>query len=265
MGRWYCCNDSFVSLSTLQEVLSEKVYILFFSRTNQRPVPASIALASNGRKASACNGSEAVKKSALPPKAVHAKASVEQSSEMDISKISKVVKVPSSPQMRFNIGNSNSKKRAPANGDIKVDICNGKIPVTNGDVKDSIHTEKREKDVASPINMNGFNRIKKFDADGAMNSKEFGLITENGHNQSGDINLVKLDIGEGNGTKTKVTRGEPDHHELESSSVNGHSEILGSKRKSKKNACILFAQDAQSQAKVDELKEVYVMLLLHCL
>ncbi|KHG21118.1 Ubiquitin carboxyl-terminal hydrolase 25 -like protein [Gossypium arboreum] len=31
MGRWYCCNDSFVSLSTLQEVLSEKVYILFFS------------------------------------------------------------------------------------------------------------------------------------------------------------------------------------------------------------------------------------------
>ena len=48
MGRWYCCNDSFVSVSTLQEVLSEKVYILFFSCTNQRPTSASTALASNG-------------------------------------------------------------------------------------------------------------------------------------------------------------------------------------------------------------------------
>ncbi|CAH8342898.1 unnamed protein product [Eruca vesicaria subsp. sativa] len=32
-GRWYCCNDSFVSPSTLQEVLSKKAYILFFIRS----------------------------------------------------------------------------------------------------------------------------------------------------------------------------------------------------------------------------------------
>ncbi|CAI9294956.1 unnamed protein product [Lactuca saligna] len=37
VGRWYCCNDSYVSVSSLQEVSSEKVYILFFSRIKQRP------------------------------------------------------------------------------------------------------------------------------------------------------------------------------------------------------------------------------------
>lgn len=46
IGRWYCCNDSYVSVSTLQEVSSEKVYILFFSRTKQRPMLPS----TNGTK-----------------------------------------------------------------------------------------------------------------------------------------------------------------------------------------------------------------------
>lgn len=36
-GRWYCCNDSQVSLSSVQEVLSEKVYILFYLRNNPNP------------------------------------------------------------------------------------------------------------------------------------------------------------------------------------------------------------------------------------
>ncbi|XP_078438159.1 ubiquitin-specific protease 25 isoform X2 [Wolffia australiana] len=36
-GRWYCCNDACVSLSTAQTVLSEKVYILFYMRSNQKP------------------------------------------------------------------------------------------------------------------------------------------------------------------------------------------------------------------------------------
>ncbi|KAL6554331.1 Ubiquitin carboxyl-terminal hydrolase 25 [Orobanche minor] len=57
-GRWYCCNDSYVSVSTLQEVLSEKVYMLFFSRTKQRPrtmvdvVNRSKSHESNGNKTS---------------------------------------------------------------------------------------------------------------------------------------------------------------------------------------------------------------------
>ncbi|KAL3821306.1 hypothetical protein ACJIZ3_007211 [Penstemon smallii] len=56
-GRWFCCNDSYVSVSSLQEVLSEKVYILFFSRTKQRP-RARVDLVANGSKSHESNGSK---------------------------------------------------------------------------------------------------------------------------------------------------------------------------------------------------------------
>ncbi|GFP98845.1 ubiquitin carboxyl-terminal hydrolase 25 [Phtheirospermum japonicum] len=55
-GGWYCCNDSYVSASTLQEVLSEKAYILFFSRTKPRP-RSSIDMV-NGSKSHESNGSK---------------------------------------------------------------------------------------------------------------------------------------------------------------------------------------------------------------
>ncbi|KAI3465979.1 hypothetical protein Pfo_022642 [Paulownia fortunei] len=57
IGRWYCCNDSYVSMSTLQEVLSEKVYILFFSRAKQRP-RAKVDLMVNGSISHESNGSK---------------------------------------------------------------------------------------------------------------------------------------------------------------------------------------------------------------
>jgi hypothetical protein len=362
IGRWYRCNDSFVSLSTLQEVLSEKVYILFFSRTNQRPASASTAstaLALNGTKSSDCNGSEAFSstKAALPPKAVHAKAYFEQSSQNDISTISKVVEVTSSPQVSFSIGNSNSK-RAPATGNGRVDVhksqsvetngdveslasngtkssdCNGseafgstkatlppkavhakvyfeqssekdistiskvvkvtsnppmmfsignsnskrasatgngrvdvhKSPSmeTNGDEKHSICSEKSGKDVASSMMVNGFNRTRKVGAADSKCSKGSTLTSENGNSQTGDFSLVKPDHGEGNCTRSRVTRGGPAHDELETCGVHDRSQILGSKRKSElEGSCILFAQDAQSQAEVEELKEVYVSHLLY--
>ncbi|KAI3457568.1 hypothetical protein Pfo_014231 [Paulownia fortunei] len=57
IGRWYCCNDSYVSVSTLQEVLSEKVYMLFFSRTKQRPRTRVDGVV-NGSKSHESNGSK---------------------------------------------------------------------------------------------------------------------------------------------------------------------------------------------------------------
>ncbi|XP_042030221.1 ubiquitin carboxyl-terminal hydrolase 25-like [Salvia splendens] len=57
IGRWYCCNDSYVSVSTLQEVLSEKVYILFFSRAKQRPRTRVDAVV-NGSKTHESNGNK---------------------------------------------------------------------------------------------------------------------------------------------------------------------------------------------------------------
>ncbi|KAL3613718.1 Ubiquitin carboxyl-terminal hydrolase 25 [Castilleja foliolosa] len=55
-GGWYCCNDSYVSVTTLQEVLSEKAYMLFFSRTKPRP-RTSIDMV-NGSKSHESNGSK---------------------------------------------------------------------------------------------------------------------------------------------------------------------------------------------------------------
>ncbi|CAA6669905.1 unnamed protein product [Spirodela intermedia] len=58
-GRWYCCNDAYVSLSTAQAVLSEKVYILFYVRSNQKPKDTKTGLATNGLKSLEPNGSSA--------------------------------------------------------------------------------------------------------------------------------------------------------------------------------------------------------------
>ena len=92
----------------------------------------------------------------------------------------------------------------------------------NGDVKASNSTEKSEKNVA---NMNGFNKTKNVDVADSKNSKAFTLTVENGISQRGDINLVKPDGGEVNGTMSRVTVGGPDHHELGTCAVNGHAEI----------------------------------------
>ncbi|KAL7129358.1 hypothetical protein ABFS83_13G060900 [Erythranthe nasuta] len=56
LDRWYCCNDSYVSVSTFEEVLSERVYILFFSRTKQRP-RIKVDVVANGSKSHESNGS----------------------------------------------------------------------------------------------------------------------------------------------------------------------------------------------------------------
>ncbi|GAB2225791.1 hypothetical protein Droror1_Dr00021557 [Drosera rotundifolia] len=60
LGKWYCCNDSDVTLSTLQKVLSEKVYILFFTRSNRKPVPSHTPTVPKEAKARASNGDGAI-------------------------------------------------------------------------------------------------------------------------------------------------------------------------------------------------------------
>ncbi|KAL3502998.1 hypothetical protein ACH5RR_037447 [Cinchona calisaya] len=59
MSRWYCCNDASVTLSSLQEVLSEKVYILFFTRSKQRQPLVKTGSLANGFKCHQSNGIDA--------------------------------------------------------------------------------------------------------------------------------------------------------------------------------------------------------------
>ncbi|KAG0463484.1 hypothetical protein HPP92_019553 [Vanilla planifolia] len=46
-GRWYCCNDTHISLSSSREVLSEKVYILFYLCSDQPQMSGNTSLPCN--------------------------------------------------------------------------------------------------------------------------------------------------------------------------------------------------------------------------
>lgn len=281
MGRWYCCNDSFVSLSTVSEVLSEKVYILFFSRTNQRQESANIATSniSNGVKSHDSNGHVALKsmKPALPPKGAHVKP-YEQSSRKDISMMSKADKGPSCQPVKFNINGKRSttvngkvvtNQAMETNGSVNDSILmekrctpvNGKVVMkdqaieTNGSVNGSIPMEKIEKAKSTIGNRNGFNKNEKVDSSDSENRQAFVLRKENGSTPKVGVSSEKPDNCEGSGMKNRMTTVRESDHKEVNGGVNFHSEVFGSKRKSQ-DSCILFAHDTESRAKVDELKEV---------
>lgn len=56
IGRWYCCNDSHVSISSSQDVLSEKVYILFYILSTKSQKPSTNGYSSSAIKSSNING-----------------------------------------------------------------------------------------------------------------------------------------------------------------------------------------------------------------
>lgn len=252
MGRWYCCNDSYVSLSTLQGVLSEKVYILFFSRTNARISPPSKAFASHNVKNRDCNGNNTSKnpRTALPVKTRHTKQNVEHSSGMDTSTISKVDKVPSSLQIKSNSFEKTVSKRVLATGNGKLDVHKNQILEKNGDV-----VEKSEKGTPSLAKSNGFSINKRVDAADSVNG--FVSANENDKLQNISGNSGKVDLYEGNVVKSRMTaEGRSNFHEVHNGGVKCPPGVSGVKRKSQdKGSCILLAQDAHSLAKVEEFKD----------
>ncbi|XP_058071489.1 ubiquitin carboxyl-terminal hydrolase 25 isoform X2 [Magnolia sinica] len=149
-GRWYCCNDHQVSLSTLQEVLSEKVYILFFSRSNQRPRPAKGGGFANGKKSPDCSrnnvsvNQKATVSSKLPPTRPHGA----HHSEKDIPTTSKIGKAPSSPQIKFNLKSPGSK-RIDANGNGNSKVHNNGFTGKHGHHEESLGPEKIRISLAS--------------------------------------------------------------------------------------------------------------------
>ncbi|KAB5534581.1 hypothetical protein DKX38_017667 [Salix brachista] len=259
IGRWYCCNDSFVTVSTLQEVLSEKVYVLFFSRTNQRPASTTSSFASCGEKSRESNGCVEFKssKAAVPLKALPTKPQVEQSSKKDISVMSKIDRVPSSPPVKFSICGNSGSKSTPLSINGKVDHLKGQNKEMNGNVKAMVRVEKCDNDVSTVTISNGFEKHKNVDAVEGENCHAFATASENGHSQNGAFNSVKLLVCDSNGTASKVTTGRGLHHlELQNGGMKSCADISGLKRKLKDDTCILLAQDAQSLAKVEDFKEV---------
>ncbi|GLU14663.1 hypothetical protein SLE2022_312220 [Rubroshorea leprosula] len=255
MGRWYRCNDSYVSVSTLQEVLSEKVYILFFSRSNQRPRSAYTTFTSNGVKTHDSNGSEAPKslKAAVQSKSGNIRPTVEFLSRKEMLTKSNFGKMSSSPGVKFNISEKSGPKRvSPVNG--KVDLCKTQNAVTNGGFKDSIHPENNEKDSPSMAYEDSSDNGRRFNTLGSVNGKAIALASENGSRQNS--HAAKLDCFEGNGRRCMEAIGKSSGcHELVNGGGKCYSGIRRSKRKPE-DFCILLAQDAQSRTEVENLKAV---------
>lgn len=255
MGRWYCCDDSCVTVATLQEVLSEKVYILFFSRTNQRPVSSSNSLASNGVKPHS-NGSQTSEcpKVGVPPKAVHVKSNSELSPCKDMPSVSKTAKAPSSSRVKFDINGSSSKRNpAPVSVNGKVDVSRNQPSVINGHVKDSVSLENGKKDSSLPTS-NGIDKNKV--AVDKLKRKESTVTNGHTGNQTVDIHSVKSDLKEDTDRSRVIAGRVPDNFKHESNDLNNKPTILGNKRKLQEDPCILLAHDGQSQARVQELKDM---------
>ncbi|XP_023523898.1 ubiquitin carboxyl-terminal hydrolase 25-like isoform X1 [Cucurbita pepo subsp. pepo] len=238
-----------------KEVLSEKVYILFFSRTNQRPVTANAALGSNGVKSHEGNGIEASKisKPSAVTKTAQTKSHVEQSSRKELSSLSKVEKPTFSQRGKSYMNGHSNSVRAPS-------TINGKIVLE----KDQSIKENEKENVNSLHLENGV-RHKSFLGNG--NSKKSNevaddvtererksvLMNGNGNGESVAMKEDKYDQCDGNPMNNKFTAGNGSGHEEVDNAVNCSSEIKMAKRKS--DLCILFQQDALSRKRVEELTE----------
>ncbi|OWM88542.1 hypothetical protein CDL15_Pgr002309 [Punica granatum] len=243
MGRWYCCNDAYISLATLEE----------------------------GVKSQDCTSN-------LPSKPSYVKPLAEVSSWRNVSATAKVDKVLSGPRMKFNIAGNAGSKRVPALTNGKVDPRKNHLVEQNGEL-DTVQVNKSDKYRSIFSNGNGHGKENKVGFADSMKNQTVGSpgYVENGRisasdeekgepfaseNGNGNVRNVGLDsvksvLCESNGaTSIKAKIRGADQHKLQNGSVPCQPDVSGSKRKLQDGCCILLAQDIQSRAKVEELKEL---------
>ncbi|KAI3809659.1 hypothetical protein L1987_19256 [Smallanthus sonchifolius] len=227
IGRWYCCNDSYVSVSSLEEVFSEKVYILFFSRTKQRPVLPNRSLSTNETKPYDCNGNDTLK----IPKSSHQKSTDSQQQKVDPAASSKVGKYLYGPQKKPNL----AAKKFPA-----FIIHNKENNDNNGDAKDSNSKKTSDKKIPLLEDTNGF--------------------SQNKHGANGNVEIHRNgDEFVANGCKNDVTRNGTETGKLHNGIAKSLSDESDSQRKhEQQKSCGLLAEDHQSLAKHEELTETLV-------
>ncbi|ESQ48538.1 hypothetical protein EUTSA_v10020237mg [Eutrema salsugineum] len=281
LGKWYCCNDSFVSLSTLQEVLSEKAYILFFSRSSQRPASAKTLVTSNGTTSHEVNGCETSKPQRFigPLNNVNMKPRAEQSFQKDnnlaSSKPHKFIRPLKDANMKSraeqplhtnNLVSSNVEK-APLKPHAKITVNLGAKRVSSPTVSGrlSFHQDENIAPKADKENIVSVSPTRVY----TCSEKKFG--TENGGNgvkENGSAqgnNEVTLHPHERNGSsnggdhhhkdnllpcESNGSKNGTDHQEIEKEGVSTtQSKALG------KIPCILLAKDESSRVKLEAIKE----------
>lgn len=295
VGRWYCCNDSQVSPKILQEVLSEKVYILFFSRTKQRSPSTKTCLSINGSKSNHSNGlaKSKILTSDLA-KTVNEKQVLGHPSEKENVVMSKVSKVHSSPVRDLGIFEKSSFKR-PTSGNIKMVFHSKESGNRTGDVRASVLTEKK---ITSLSNKNGVSKscgngqgtrshaLTNGNGNGKLPIVATSPVADGPHEDYGGSNGKAAgkdsyhkevnrssSLANGNGkiqsVATDTLRGSLHRNNGENSeslaaissayrdTSNGHveSSSISGSKRKSPDQCILLEYDVQSRAKVEELKK----------
>ncbi|KAF5780656.1 putative ubiquitinyl hydrolase 1 [Helianthus annuus] len=230
-GRWYCCNDSYVSVSSLEEVFSEKVYILFFSRNKQKPILPNKTLSTNGTKTHDCNGNDTSK----IPKSGQQKSTDSQQPKVDpatsSSKVGKYLYVPQKKPVSFGI--SGPKKALSA-------IHNKENNDNNGDAEASNAKKTIDKKIPLLEDKYGFSQNKQV-ANGNV------AIRRNG------------DEVVTNGCKNSFTRNGTETGQFYNGIGKSPSDESDSRMKhEEQKSTVLLAEDHSSLAKREELTETLV-------
>ncbi|EOA30054.1 hypothetical protein CARUB_v10013160mg [Capsella rubella] len=279
LGQWYCCNDSLVSRSTLQEVLSEKAYILFFSRSNQRPVSAQILVTTNGTTSHEVNGCETSKPQKFigplngvnmklqadqsfqkdnlvptkPHKFIGPKARNQQALQEDNLLSSKVEKAPLMPHAKVSI-NLGAKRVSPSvNGRLSFHQDENIAPKANKENSVSVSSTRVFSGTERKFGTeNGGNGVKENGtAPGSSNHKVTLQPHErsNGFSNGGDHNKDNLNPCKSNGSHNGT-----DQQETEKNGVTTtQSKAMGSS--TKKDPCILLRKDESSRNELEAIKE----------
>lgn len=236
MNRWYCCNDSFISLSTLKEVLSEKVYILFFSRTKQRPLTTSTDSTTNGMKYNGINGNGTSKVLKTGPhKVVSMEQAGDHSCDEDKTTLSKVDNKPSSPKMPTkNNGRSNLKHTSTPLNNVKLVFNKKESSEKNGDVKATNFKKKTEINGLPFKDTNGMSKSSDTIIDG---ERSHSVLLSNGKESIQSIS------NDSSAMKSRSLN----HQILGNGSISSLAPTLALNPKPKEeNSCTLSAEDARS-------------------
>ncbi|XP_072988359.1 ubiquitin carboxyl-terminal hydrolase 25 [Typha latifolia] len=175
-GRWYCCNDAHVSLSSSQEVLSEKVYILFYLLSNQTPRSGKTGHPCNTTKSSDSNGS------AVSPKL--------KSSELLKTPLVKPNGVSSKTCASTMLKNG----RITPNPQIK------QISLKNFDMKKVISNGKSNLEVNNNVSIGKDNKLSGLSSSGKSETVYEGeaLAAPNGMTVNGNISSELVELNTGN-------------------------------------------------------------------
>nr|XP_010923796.1 ubiquitin carboxyl-terminal hydrolase 25 isoform X2 [Elaeis guineensis] len=229
-GRWYCCNDAHVSLSSTREVLSEKVYILFYIRSNQIPRSSKTGSPCNVVKSSDSKGGDVLPsiKSADVLKPPVTKPNGVSSFKSNSAIMLKNGKISQSPQIKsINLKNLEIK-RAISNGSGSIETCNN-VSARRDSASPECNFSNETKDVVEGSSVPNDNAAVQNTSNLVEYSSTHTLSVPNGN---GCVSLSEVEVHKNNGTQSVEAVKRDCNGSCNCLITKWHSDVSSFKRKS---------------------------------